>query len=83
MIINQKVSVISSYNHQTGEVSPRKILWNNREYKISRLTYHHKIKEGSQLFHIFHVTDGNTDFCLKLDTQNLHWRLEETYDDKS
>ena len=79
MVVNQKVSVISSYNYQTGEVSPRKILWNNREYKISRLTYHHKIKEGNQLFHIFHVTDGNTDFSLKLNTENLHWTLEEIY----
>jgi len=79
-IINEKVSVISSFNKEKGLVMPRKIRWQGRDYLIKAVSYHHKVKEGKKLLHIFHVTDGSLDFRLKLDTENLHWILEEVYD---
>lgn len=82
-IINEKVSVLFSYNRETGQVMPRKIRWQGRDYFISKTAYHHKVKEGKKLWHIFHVTDGNMDFLLKLDTDNLHWILEEVCDGTS
>lgn len=79
-IINEKVSVICSYNRETGLVMPRKIHWQGRDYLIKKLTYCHKIRQGRTLLHVFHVTDGMMDFCLRLDTNNLHWTLEEVCD---
>lgn len=79
-IINEKVSVICSYNRETGLVMPRKIHWQGRDYIINKLTYYHKVKRGKTLLHIFHATDGVMDFRLRLDTNNLHWTLEEVCD---
>lgn len=79
-IINEKVSVVSSYNRENGVVAPRKMRWQGRDYSITQVSYHHKIRQGRKLLHIFHGTDGVLDFKLQLDTETLHWTLEEIYD---
>ncbi|MEX1052313.1 MAG: hypothetical protein WEC80_00520, partial [Patescibacteria group bacterium] len=71
---------IASYDRKNGKVFPRKLRWQGRDYAITKLAYYHKIRQGQALYHIFHVTDGNIDFRLKLDSFNLHWTLEEVSD---
>ncbi len=79
-IINEKISVISSYNRLTGLVMPVKIFWQGRNYLIKKLSYYHRVRQGRLLLHIFHVTDGTLDFRLSLNSENLHWKLEEVSD---
>ncbi len=76
----EKVSVISSYSHEKNRFILYKIRWRLRDYFIKKLAYHHKIREGRELLHIFHVTDGNLDFKLQFNTENLNWILEEVSD---
>jgi hypothetical protein len=78
--INEKVSVITLYNHQTNRVSPKKIKWNGKIYPINLIGYHHRYQEGNKLIHIFSVSNRNLFFRLKFDTQNLEWILEEISD---
>ncbi len=78
--VGEKISVVSVYNAQEGSIMPRKIKWHGREYSINKLGYHHSVREGRTLLHIFHVTDGTTAFRLSLNTETLHWTLEEVYD---
>jgi len=79
-IINEKVSVVTVYNRMKGLVIPCKIKWQNRIYRIKKIGFHHTIREGRKLCHIFSVTDGNLDFRLKFDSETLHWTLEEVSD---
>ena len=79
-IINEKISVIFSYNRENGVIMPRKIRWQGRNYLINKMSYYHKFREGKKILHIFHVTDGTMDFRLRLDSENLHWTLEEICD---
>lgn len=81
--VGEKISVISVFDAQKGNIMPRKIMWHNREYIMSKLGYHHCVREGRVLFHIFHVTDGSTAFRLSLNTETLHWTLEEVYDESA
>lgn len=76
----EQISVISSYNHEKNRFIPYKIRWRLREYFVKKLSYYHRVRQGRNLFHIFHVTDGNLDFRLKLDSDNLSWTLEEVSD---
>ncbi|MCL4374852.1 hypothetical protein M1523_03240 [Patescibacteria group bacterium] len=78
--INETVSVIASYQRETGRVMPRKIRWRDRDYLIKQLTYYHRIRAGRTLSHVFHVTDGQTDFRLRLNSDTLGWTLEEICD---
>lgn len=78
--INEKVSVILSFNRATGLVMPRKMHWQGKDYIFTKLAYHHKKKEGTVLLHVFDMTDGIMDFRLVCNTDNLHWILEEVAD---
>jgi len=78
--INEVVSVIASYNSEKNRFIPYKMRWRLRDYFIKRLAYHHKVREGRNLSHIFHVTDGNLDFRMRFDTEDLNWILEEVSD---
>ncbi len=82
-VIKEKVSVITAYDRMKGSVMPRKMRWQGRDYLFTKLTYHHKIREGRTILHIFHVTDGCEDFRLRLDTDSLQWVLEEVCDGTS
>lgn len=79
-VIQEKVSVVTIYNCATGLVMPKKIKWQTRVYEIISIGYHHKVKEGKKLFHIFSASSKNLAFRLKLDTDTLHWTLEEISD---
>lgn len=76
----EKISVITVFNEEKGLVMPKKIRWRNRNYLISNLAYYHRVRQGRNIIHVFNVTDGNLDFRLSLNSENLHWTLEEIYD---
>jgi hypothetical protein len=79
-IINEKVSVVAIHNVDRKALMPFKIQWRGRIYYIKKLGYHHTVRDGKVLNHIFSVTDGNMAFRLKFNTDNLSWTLEEVSD---
>lgn len=81
-IINEKIAVITSFDPYTGNVFPHKIKWQGRVYKIIKTGFHYPMRQGRKLLHYFGVvSENNTSFKLKLDTDNLHWTLEEVVDE--
>lgn len=79
-LINQPISVVAIYDRIRNEVTPWRIKWQGRIYTISQIGFHHTVREGRALQHIFSVTDGNTAFKLRHDTETLSWMLEEISD---
>ena len=77
--INEPIAVITRFFPE-NKVFPVKIYWRNQNYLINKLAYYHKFREGRTIQHIFHVTDGNLDFRLRLDSESLIWTLEEVDD---
>lgn len=73
--IDEKISVNLVSN------LPTSVFWRGRDYKITKIGFHHDLYEGKNLIHIFSVLSDNLFFKLKFDTKNLEWRLLETYDD--
>ena len=79
-MINEKVSVITVYDRNKGTVVPQKVKWQGRVYDITKIGYHHKVKKGKKLLHIFSVSNDSIAFRLSFDVENLHWTLEEVSD---
>lgn len=79
-VVNEKISVVTIFDSDTGSVLPKKIKWGRHIYLIETLGYHHKIREGRKLLHIFSVSNQTLAFRLSFDTENLHWTLEEVSD---
>lgn len=79
--INEAVCVELVFNSRNNKIFPARLRWKNRVYQIKKVGLHHFFKTGKTLFHVFSVTDGKLFFRLVLNTDNLHWTLEEIADD--
>ena len=78
--MHEKISVISFYNRDSGEVSPVKIKWQGTIHDVEKIGFHHTVREGRSLHHIFSVIASSLFFRLNLDTETLHWTVEEVSD---
>jgi len=76
----EKVSVITVFNQEKGLLCPKKSVGVIGTIFIENLAYYHRVRQGKNIIHVFNVTDGNLDFRLSLNSENLHWTLEEIYD---
>ena len=80
MKMNTPVSVNLVYNHKTRSVFPSVLLWEGRKYPITKIGMHHTFRNGRTLLHVFSVETDSLYFRLVLDTDTLHWRVEEISD---
>ena len=80
--INEEVSVVMYYSAAKRLALPHLIHWQNKDYGVGKIGYHHTVKEGSTLHHIYELVDDQESlwFRLNLDTSNLHWKLEAISD---
>ena len=84
-IINEEVGVIMVYSAKRRVALPHLISWQNKDYKVGKIGYHHKIKDGTTVHHIFELVDSDETlhFRLNMNTDNLHWLLEAVSDGNS
>jgi hypothetical protein len=78
--VQEKVSVVLVYDRARGKALPARLRWNGREYTVDEVGFHHPVREGRALHHVFSVTAGGTFFRLDLDAETLHWTLTEVSD---
>jgi len=78
--ISTPVSVTLAYDHSKHKVFPKWVIWSGRLYPIIKVGLHHTFRQGRVLYHVFSVASKNIFFRLVLDTESLHWKLEEVSD---
>ncbi len=80
--IKEEVSVVMYYSAKRRVALPHLISWQNKEYEVGKIGYHHTVKDGAVLHHIYELTDKQATlwFRLNLNTANLHWQLEQISD---
>jgi len=83
--INQRVSVVTVFSAKQRAAAPYLISWQNKDYQVGKIGYHHTVRQGETLHHIYELVDkDNTmSFRLNFDTSNLHWTLEAVSDGNS
>ncbi len=78
--ISEPISVSLAFDHLKNKVLPKWIVWKGRMYPVIKIGLHHTYREGRTLFHVFSVISKTLFFRLVLNTDNLHWNLEEISD---
>lgn len=78
--VSVPVSVSFTFDSDHKTIKPRALVWNGRLYGVKKVGLHHKFRQGRILFHVFSVASKNLFFRLVLNTESLHWRLEEISD---
>ncbi|MBU0998229.1 hypothetical protein KJ570_01705 [Patescibacteria group bacterium] len=79
--IDSPVSVKLVFDSKEKRVFPEEIIWNEKVYSIVKLGLHHTFKKGKVLYHAFSVTSKTLFFKLILNTETLHWNLEQIADE--
>jgi hypothetical protein len=74
MVVKEKVTV--------GMVNdiPKYVIWRGRNYTVTKIGLHHILREGRTLYHVFSVATNTLFLRLRLNADDLHWRLEEISD---
>jgi len=78
--INERVSVVTDYDHKSGRKVPIRLRWRGRDHRISKLGYHWRARQGRIWVHTFAVSTGAMDFRLRHHPEDLTWVLEEVSD---
>lgn len=78
--MNERVKVLAVYDPETGHTIPHRLNWSGRTHNLSKMSYYHRQRYGAVTRHIYHVTDGELDFRLFVDSDTLSWTLEEVSD---
>jgi hypothetical protein len=78
--VSVPISVSFTFDHKKGKAVPKALVWEGRLYPVSRVGLHHTFRKGRTLYHVFSVASKTLFFRLVLNTENLHWRLEEISD---
>lgn len=72
-MVGEDVGVVLSSN------IPLSMSWKNRDYKITKIGFHHCFYEGKILIHVFSCLSNTLFLKLKFNTKNLKWNLMELY----
>ncbi len=75
----QEIQITSVYFRnnpakQRFESYPRRMVYGGREYTFAENGLRYLIKKGQQLIRLFDVSDGETNYRLRVDESN-HWTL--------
>lgn len=76
--INKDVNIVAFY-FKNGlrrlRCFPKRMEYNGRQVTFTETGMIHPTKKGERLVHIFDMTDGQADYRLEFDAQNLNWKL--------
>ncbi len=77
--LEEPISVICTYNASLKRFIPLQLGWANETYRLGKVDFYHKTKNGTKVLHHFSMTDANSQVYFKLcfDADNLNWILEE------
>jgi hypothetical protein len=75
----QEIEITSVYfrndpNNQRLESFPRRMVYDGREYTFLEESWRYIVKKGQEFIKLFDVSDGQTQYRLRLDPSN-HWTL--------
>jgi hypothetical protein len=77
--INERVAVVVAFGEKASPMTPARLRWNNKEYELGKIDFHHTTRDGHHTVHHFSLTDQAQSMYMKLafHSHSLVWTLEE------
>lgn len=77
--LGEPISVLSIYSKEKKIFKPAILTWGGKDYRLGKVDFHHKTKQGTTTLHHFSLTDKDESVYFKLlfNAGNLQWTLEE------
>ena len=84
--INKDISVVAYYFKNAGKrlnCFPKKMEYEGKSVIFTEQGLRHPTRQGQRMIHVFDMTDGNADYRLGFDAEQLSWKLiyiaDQTY----
>lgn len=79
VVVNQEVTVSGVYFKNKGEIEayPKQMEFAGQTYTFLNSGWRYLVHKGQEVVKIFSVTDGTSDYRIKLDPSESHWTLLE------
>jgi len=77
-VVNKDVNIVAYYFHNKGRrlrCFPKSMEWAGRRVNFTETGMVHPTRKGQRMLHVFDMTDGNADYRLEFDAQQLSWTL--------
>jgi hypothetical protein len=76
--LHETISVLFLSDRDGGR--PVKLRWQGKTRPLLKLGFHHTVREGRVLHHIYSMSDDVLFYRLDFNTETLKWSLEEVSD---
>jgi hypothetical protein len=76
--INKDVSIIAYYFKNSARhlrCFPKRMEYDGKRVDFTETGMVHPTQKGKRMVHVFDMTDGNSDYRLEFDAQDLSWKL--------
>ncbi len=76
--INKEVNIVAYYfksSERRLRCFPKRMEYEGKRVDFTETGLVHPTKKGQRMIHVFDMTDGNADYRLEFDAQNLSWKL--------
>lgn len=76
--INKDVNIVAYYFKSSPErlrCFPKRMEYDGKRVDFTETGLLHPTKKGQRTIHVFDMTDGNADYRLEFDAQELSWKL--------
>lgn len=81
LFLNERIKVVVVFGEGLNPCRPLRFKRaNGREVDITEIGLRHPNMKGKRMMHIFDVTDGQADYRLEMDSEQLTWRLTREAD---
>ncbi len=76
--INKFVNVVAYYFKNVGQrlkCHPKRIEYNGQSVDFTEMGLRHPTKKGQRMVHVFDMSNGQADYRLEFDAEQLSWTL--------
>jgi hypothetical protein len=77
-LINKDVNIVAFYFKNSARrlrCFPKCMEYGGRRIKFTETGLVHPTKKGQRMIHVFDMTDGEADYRLEFDAEDLSWKL--------
>ncbi|MEW6101656.1 MAG: hypothetical protein AB1481_05120 [Candidatus Omnitrophota bacterium] len=73
--LSEKIAVMAFF--QQAKLYPRLFIWNNKKYKITKVTYNWQERSGREVISYFSVACGFNLYQISFNNSTFSWRLDK------
>lgn len=74
-VLKESIQVLAFFGG--AKIYPRMFIWNNKKYKIKRVTYHWQERCGQELISYFTVDTGLDLYQISFNNNSFGWRMDK------